>query len=408
MQKLIYKINEMSHSPGSVKFTLDCDSFGMYAAHPVSGSSEGSKIVPIPTTTRTFPVPVRRDSAESLNSDWAYDDEDVVAHSQSETYNTAITVDEYCQCNHDFYATKEKQTCSDSVLLSIMIGLTFIFSLCEFGFGFANSSLSLVADAFHMISDAAALVVAIFAIRLGSRPEVDSDGHTFGWKRAEVIGALINGVYLASVCLFIILEAILRIIEPKDVDNPWQVFGVGIAGLAINLIGLALFFSHRSLAQHGGHSHSHGEVEESNTSVNMHGVFLHVLSDAIGSIIVVATSLATIYVPYTWRYYFDPICSIIFALLILKSSIPLIRQCTSVLMQSAPRSISLSDMRNRLLQIVGVDDVHELHVWQMVPGYNVATVHVVLKSNAHRRVTMRACNDVFCQNGIHRTTIQFE
>ena len=293
-----------------------------------------------------------------------------------------------------------------------MIGLTITFSICEFGFGFANVSLSLVADAFHMMSDAAALIVAVVAIRLGLRAESDSDIHTFGWKRAEIIGALINGVYLASVCFFIILEAIIRLFKPEPLENPWQVFWVGIAGLGINLIGVGLFFSHRSLASHGGHSHSHDHADANDHdhksgSVNMHGVFLHVLGDAIGSVIVVGTALATIYVPYDWRVYFDPACSIVFALLILKSSIPLIRHCAAILMQSVPKSIVLNDLKKNLLQIAGVDSVHELHVWQMVPNYNVATVHVVAKPVNRDNLILR-CNEVFCNVGIHRTTIQLE
>ena len=412
-----------SLSSKNIKFTLDCDDFGQYSPQPLSGSSNAASIVPLPITRPTFPdirfnIEPRKDSHDSFSSEWAYDDEDLEQGNVSEsvTWQSAATAAENCQCTHSFTGesvnqqVKEK-SCSDSTLLAIMMGLTFAFSFCEFGFGFANASLSLVADAFHMMSDAAALVIAIVAIRLGMRAEIDSDTHTFGWKRAEIIGALINGVYLASVCLFIILEAIMRFFKPEPLEKPWQVFWVGVAGLAINLIGVALFFSHRSLATHGGHSHSHAHAhnheEGKSKSVNMHGVFLHVLSDAIGSFIVIATSLATIYVPYDWRVYFDPSCSIIFALLILKSCVPLIRQCTSILMQSSPKSISLAALKIKLSQIEGVESIHELHVWQMVPNYNVATVHVVAR-RVNRSTLTRQCNQIFCNFGIHRTTIQFE
>ncbi len=420
----------VQNSP-NIKFIIDCDEFGHFSAQPVSsgGESNASTLVPIVNKIQTFPTSYltqqpRRDSTESFNSDWVYDHEDLEMgrHSDTDsfTWRTANS-SENCRCEHQHAGIPsnvvDSRTCSDSSLLGVMIALTAAFSICEFGFGFANVSLALVADAFHMMSDAAALIIAIVAIQLGKRPEADSDAHTFGWKRAEVIGALINGVYLASVCLFIILESIIRLFKPEKLENPWQVFWVGIVGFIINIIGLGLFFSHRSLAQHGhaGHSHSHhdndnikdSEARSGTSSVNMHGVFLHVLGDAIGSVIVVGTALATIYVPFDWSVYFDPCCSILFALLILKSSIPLIKQCSTILMQSAPRSISIVNLKKDLLSVQDVSDVHELHVWQMVPNYNVATVHII-SSSFNRVALVKKCNEIFCKAGIHRTTIQLE
>ena len=381
------------------KFTIDCDNFGQFSTHQVSDSIQ--------------------DESATFDSRLSFMDENNstdMEHGNSEDWSSAESnLNFECSRNHNPISHQNHQEspkkCSDTLLLSIMILLTISFSLCEFSFGFANDSLSLVADAFHMLSDASALTVAVIAIRLGMRSETDSDIHTFGWKRAEIIGALINGVYLASVCFFILLEAIIRLFKPEPLEDPWQVLYVGVAGFAINLIGLILFFSHRSLASHGthaGHSHSHGHSHSSNGSVNMHGVFLHVLGDAIGSLIVIGTALATIYVPFFWKIYFDPICSIIFALLILKSSVPLIRHCTSILMQSVPNTISLSDLQKKILLVQGVVSVHELHVWQMVPNYNVATAHIVVTSQQNSLQVLKDCNRIFYDSGIYRTTIQLE
>jgi zinc transporter 1 len=202
-------------------------------------------------------------------------------------------------------------------------------------------------------------------------------------------------------------------------QNPWQVFAVGAVGLLVNGIGVALFFSHRSLAVGHAHSHSHGHshanageddedshAEHHGGNVNMHGVFLHVAGDAVGALIVMASALVNIYVPYDWRVYFDPACSILFSLLILRSALPLIRQSVTILMQSAPKALSMAQLRRDLLQVPAVSGVHELHVWQMAPRYSVATVHLVVDEAS--ATVVNQCNEIFCKRGIHRTTIQID
>lgn len=377
-----------SNSP--VRATLNCDEFGQYSAE------------------------IFVDDIESSSCDTALSEADIA-----------------CRCAHNYDANAAPQlprnekcygTCTDTKLLTVMLTLTLIFAICEMIFGFSNNSLSLIADSFHMFSDSAALIIAIIAIRLALRPETDSEAHTFGWKRAEVIGALINGVYLASVCAYIILEAIVKLIEPEEMKNPWQIFIVGVVGLAINVVGVGLFFSHRSLALHSGHAHSHGHghghshngSDGNNSggsgSANMHGVFLHVAGDAIGSVIVIGTALITIYLPFSWKVYFDPCCSVVFSLIILKSSIPLIMHSSKILMQSAPTNVSIAAIRGEIYKINGVVQIHELHIWQLTASYCVATVHLVLDNseNNQQHNVIKQCNEIFCGSNIHRTTIQTE
>ena len=393
-------------SPNSLYLALDCDNYGRYSAQPIES------------------IEPNRNHRPTFGDDEATDGGEFVSVADEKAN---------CGCEHEYDPLQQRQSaaaqsgehrcCNDIGLLATMMALTGAFALAELIVGFINNSLTLVADSFHMFSDSAALIVAVIAIRLAARPESDDNAHTFGWKRAEIIGALINGVYLASVCMYIAVEAFFRLLQPVEMQNPWQVFGVGVAGLVINGIGVALFFSHRSLATHGhhghahshGHSHNHSHDDENHNNgktnnVNLHGVFLHIAGDAVGSLIVVATSLINVYVPYAWRVYFDPCCSIVFALIILRSALPLIRHSIAILMQSVPQHISLTALRQSLLQVAGVANVHELHVWQMASQYNIATVHLVLTNNDSppSSSVVTSCNKVFCDAGIHRTTIQIE
>jgi len=308
---------------------------------------------------------------------------------------------------------------SGGCVLKIMLAMTCAFALAEIVFGFLNNSLALIADSFHMISDAAALVVAMIAIALAKRPETD-DAHSFGWHRAEVIGALVNGVYLASVCVYTVIDALFRFIEPEPITNAWHVFFVGLAGLLINVVGMMLFFSHRSLAHAHSHSHSHSHNDSGQSGVedkvdhrgsdniNLHGVFLHVLGDAAGSVIVVATALATIYLPYAWKVYLDPICSILFSAIILKSAIGLVRHSGSILMQSVPDNVAFQSLDHALSSIPTIEGVHELHVWQMAPNYNVGSVHLDVSDHRKLHDTVVQASAIFKAHNVHRTSVQVD
>ena len=316
-----------------------------------------------------------------------------------------------------------KRCYNDRTILLLMGILTGTFAVAELVCGFATDSLSLVADAFHMIGDAFALIIAYRALIMALRAERLGDAYTFGWQRAEIVGAFANGVYLASVCFYNIFEAIPRLLQPQAMTNPYVVLGVGIGGLLVNLIGMLLFFSHRSLAKVAGvaHGHSHGHShahEETNDTVvqqhtggnaNMHGVFLHILGDLLGSILVIITAIVSIFVP-DLAPYVDSVGGILISLIVLKSSIPLVRLASKVLMQTVPLHIDILDLEKQLRCITNVIYVHELHVWEMVPGYVVATVHLKIDNTSLEETQRIVCdaNRVFCRHSVHRTTVQIE
>lgn len=139
------------------------------------------------------------------------------------------------------------------VRLLCMLSLTFGFFIVEVVVSRMTASLSMLSDSFHMLSDVIALVVALVAVRFAEKTHA-TNKNTFGWIRAEVMGALVNAVFLTALCFTIVLEAVERFTEPHEIESPVVVAGVGAAGLLVNLLGLCLFHGHAG----GGHGHSHG------------------------------------------------------------------------------------------------------------------------------------------------------
>jgi zinc transporter 1 len=338
---------------------------------------------------------------------------------------------------------KMAQITKASRQLIAMIVFVGVFALAEFAAGIVTDSLAILSDAFHMVSDLIGLIIGLFSLRLTLRPS--SDSKTFGWSRAEVVGALVNGVFLLAVVMFICLDAIERFIDPPEVQNPLLVIIVGVVGLAVNLVGLVLFSSNATLASAGGHSHSHSHsggashtAEEHDAeaaahdieagahdieggggggvpapvsngphkSANLHAVFLHVLGDALGSVGVIITGLVVMFVPYDWKYYFDPLLSMLLALIIGKSSIPLVRQSAQLLLQSVPESVDLNELSVKLLQVVGVDYIGSIHVWALNNEERVASAHIdCLKSCDFDQVSIEV-KELFASYGIANVTIE--
>lgn len=306
------------------------------------------------------------------------------------------------------------------VLITMMF-MVGSFGVVEMVVGFISDSLALLADSFHMMSDLLSLIVGFAAMWLAAKRGAGNH-KTYGWQRAEIIGGFANGVFLVSVCFYTLTEAIVRLIEgPPPLTDPLLVLIVGIIGLVINLIGMCMFCSHRSLSHHHGHSHSHGHNHVSGgnggddgggSNVNLHGVFLHVLGDALGSLVVIGTALVYVAVPGgddAWKPYIDPTCSIIFSIFILHSAVPLLRHTGHVLMQSVPKHLDLNALREELVALNGVHSVHELHVWQLTSGHVIGTVHMETDDdNGNDSTLHRQVKRTFCRYGVHRTTVQCE
>ncbi|KAF7126029.1 hypothetical protein CNMCM5793_002388 [Aspergillus hiratsukae] len=451
----------------------------------------------------------------------------------------------------------------------ILLVIDTAFFLLELIAGYAVHSLALVADSFHMLNDVISLLVGLWAVKVANQ-ETKSKMYTYGWQRAETLGALVNGVFLVALCMSIFLEAIQRLVEPQEVKNPKFVCIVGCLGLLSNIIGLVLFHDH----SHGGHGHgddhsnediedvdaaerglgdNHGETtvadKRSSTAtregangrrrtldtqrssrryssgtgrggilgvediqvhpatmrqeiiaasrnrfddvssesdsdqresdegadgqpsertnllgsktratnytdegdpaydrpeptgdddihkshnhaqpkpkegkhgvahghdLNMRGVFLHVMGDALGNIGVIVSALIIWLTDYSWRFYVDPGISLVITVIILCSAIPLCKAASRILLQAVPAGLSIDHIKEDIERLPGVIGSHHLHVWQLSDTKLVASIHIQVDteikgegSERYMRLArqVRKCLHAY---GIHSSTIQPE
>jgi cobalt-zinc-cadmium efflux system protein len=219
--------------------------------------------------------------------------------------------------------------------------------------GWWTGSLALLADAGHMLTDVAALVLALVAVWFGSRPATSSK--TFGYYRLEIIAALINGVALVVISLLIFYGAYKRWLSPPVVrSGPMIILASG--GLIVNLACAWIL-------------HGRDDVD-----LNLRSVWLHVLGDALGSVAAILAGAAMAL--FGW-YSADPLFSVVISLLIIWGSVRLIREATNVLLEGTPAHINLAAVEDAILNTVGVDDVHDLHVWTITSGREALSAHVI-------------------------------
>ncbi|KAJ4489333.1 cation efflux protein [Lentinula edodes] len=416
-------------------------------------------------------------------------------------------------------------TITRATRIKILLAIDVLFFFVELIVGYAVGSLALVADSFHMLNDVMSLIVALYAIKLTAENAADSR-YSYGWHRAEILAALVNGVFLLALCFSIFLEAVERFFNTPEVSNPRLVVVVGSLGLASNIVGLFLFHEH-------GHSHEHPHKEPPTPSIssssgkdtpsrpasplragrslaprsrsesfsslyghpaatraslvqtaqdiasarspspshrirlpgeslehspfqagkviltegpdsdaatpynaatpsettallsspesprprsqhshagsmNMRALVLHVLGDALGNIGVIATGLVIWLSSWGFKYYFDPVISLVITVIIFSSALPLVRSASFILLQGVPSTVSLDEVRSSVLAVEGVLSLHELHVWQLSESKIVASVHV-MTSRKHDFMPVAAkIREALHHHGIHSSTIQPE
>ncbi|KAH9064222.1 cation efflux protein [Lactarius vividus] len=427
---------------------------------------------------------------------------------------------------------------SRTARIYFLLVLDLIFFLLEIIVGYAVGSLALVADSFHMLNDVVSLVIALYAIKLSANSTPDTR-YSYGWHRAEILAALVNGVFLLALCFSITLEALQRFFSTPEVSNPKLVVMVGSFGLLSNIIGLFLFHgqtssmvtattipttpqspprppafktlptsplhqlprtrrtersaSYSSLYGHPAatrasfvqtanhiarssspapadrtHKHrsrpsldprspdsslisnppyerdttndehsnstsllqrppvsytgsatdtpvdwssdeSQGHVHgHSHGSMNMRALVLHVLGDALGNVGVIATGLIIWLTTWNFKYYCDPVISLVITAIIFHSALPLVRSTSFILLQAVPSEVSLEDVRTEILTVEGVLSVHELHIWQLSETKIIASVHVTASRKVDFMPVASNIRRILHQHGIHSSTIQPE
>jgi cobalt-zinc-cadmium efflux system protein len=274
---------------------------------------------------------------------------------------------------------------ADGKRLGIALGLILAFMAVEVVVGLLASSLALLSDAAHMLTDAGAIALALGAARLARRPA--GGGYTFGFRRAEILSAQINGATLVALGTVIVVEGVRRLVEPPDVDGA-PVLIVALVGIVVNLTATAVL------------------AGANRESLNVEGAFQHVLNDLFAFI---ATAIAGAVVLLTGFGRADGIAALLVAGLMLHSGVNLLRESGRILLEAAPRDLDPADIGRALAAEHHVIEVHDLHVWEVTSGFPALSAHIVVKAGCDTQAHRRQLADLLRERfGIEHSTLQVE
>jgi len=260
----------------------------------------------------------------------------------------------------------------------------FAYMAVEGAGGLWTGSLALLSDAGHMLSDAAALSLSLFALWIARRPPTPT--RTFGYYRAEILAALANAAALLAVAVMVLVEAIDRVQAPPEVKGG-PMLAIAAGGLLVNLGGLALL---------------HGVKGQ---SLNVRGAFLHLMGDTLGSLGAIASGLAILGWGWTWA---DPVASMLIAALIVVSGWRLLKDAMAVLMEGTPAHLDCDRLQRAVLAVPGVAAIHDLHVWTIGSGLESLSCHVVTDARRPHGELLRDIREVVASFHIAHVTIQVE
>ncbi|HUR28837.1 MAG TPA: cation diffusion facilitator family transporter [Planctomycetota bacterium] len=273
---------------------------------------------------------------------------------------------------------------SDRRMLAVL-GLSATYMIAEAVGGLLSNSLALLADAGHMLSDVAALGLTLFAGWIARRPA--SPRRTYGYYRAEILSALFNGALLVAIAILLVVEAVHRFRTPSSVQGGVMLW-IACGGLAVNLASLWILNADKS------------------KSLGARGAWLHVLSDALGSVGAIVAGVLVAWRGWNWA---DPAVSVLISCLIAWSACALVLQSMNVLMEGAPQGIDVDEVRDALMAVPGVCAVHDLHVWSITSGLEALSAHVIpLEEVAHDELLLKLQDTLAHRFGIGHVTIQIE
>ena len=269
---------------------------------------------------------------------------------------------------------------SRMIIASAILGVFFVVELST---ALMINSLALLADATHMLTDLVALFMGLTAVLLARRGS-KSAARTYGWHRAEVFTAVANAVLLLGVAAFIVYEAIERLGEPPQIPG-WPMIAVALLALAANVAVVLLLRSH------------------SESSLAVKGAYMEVMADAVSS---VGVLIAGIVMVTTHWPYADTVVAILVALWVLPRAIALARAALRILSESSPKHIDVDELRSALAAVDGVTEVHDLHVWTLVPGKDMATAHLTTNGTSDR--VLEDAQAILAERGLAHATVQVE
>ena len=269
--------------------------------------------------------------------------------------------------------------------LRVAFLLTTTFLVIEFFGGLYTRSLALIADAGHMLVDAAALGLSLFAFWFSCRPATATK--TYGFYRVEILAALFNGVILMIVSFGIFYESYHRLMHPPEIESGWMLI-IASLGLVINLV--SAYFLHGAQF----------------SNLNVRGAFLHVASDALSS---VGAIIAGVIMASTGWYLADPLASLLVATLISYNAWRLVRDSVNVLLEGTPVHINLDGVHDELVRVKDVDSIHDLHIWTLTSGFYAMSCHAVVANTGRRHQILEELRTIIRdQFRIDHSTIQLE
>ncbi|XP_032174765.1 zinc transporter 10 isoform X2 [Mustela erminea] len=312
-----------------------------------------------------------------------------------------------------------------SFRLIFMCAVSVLLFVAELVIAHIGNSLSLASDAFAVLSHLVSMVIAVFGVRASSVQRHRKS--TFGLLRADVVGAFGNSIFAVALMLGILLEAVKRFINPQKTEEPLLVLSAGIIGLFFNVLNYVILDCCYCSAhgppgdpETGDSLNTQNEPEETvkkekkSEALNIRGVLLHVMGDALGSVVVVVAAII-FYVrplppedPCNWQCYIDPSLTIFMVIIILSSAFPLIKETAAILLQMVPKGLNMEELMSQLSAVPGISSIHEVHIWELISGKIIATLHIKYQKDRGYQDASRKIREIFHSAGIHNVTIQFE
>lgn len=273
--------------------------------------------------------------------------------------------------------------------LTISLIIITVYMAVEVIGGLLTNSLALLADAGHMLSDAVSLFIALMAFKFSSK--VADYGKTYGYKRFEILAAVINGATLILISGYIIYEAIERFQNPPEIQSSGMLI-VAFIGLLVNV--LVAWIMMRG-----------ADVKE---NLNMRGAYLHVISDMLGSVGAIIAALLIMFFGWGWA---DPLASVIVSILVLRSGYLVTKSSVHVLMEGTPENVEVDKVNEKILKTDGIKSIHDLHIWTITSGLNALTCHAVVNEKMtieESEILLRKVEHELEHMNIHHVTIQLE
>lgn len=290
---------------------------------------------------------------------------------------------------------------SNKKALKLVLSLTSGFFVVQILIGLYVGSLALISDAGHMLVDVAGLVMALLAISFAQRPATPI--RTYGFYRAEILASLLNSLFLTILSIFILIEASQRIFQPTEIHG-LPIIIVAAIGLGINLLGVRLLSNVKLNDSSSGNIHSDEPQQIEN--LNIHGAYLEVLADTIGSAGVI---VAGIIIQITGIYLADPLISIGIVALILPRTWLLLKKAIHILIEGTPSHLCHDEIKSSLLNVKGVTGVFDLHVWTITTGIYALSAHVVVININKSQTILQEINSILEKTfKITHATIQIE